>query len=92
MEEVYSGNDGHLKFGGLFAVATGLSAGKSVIFADHILPTTRFGHFLWTNADDSLDFYMPAESVGRIPVAIRDPYCLWISVGFGGNIQTGYCL
>lgn len=92
MEAVYSGVDGHLKFAGLFAVATGVPPGESVIFVDHIWPTTRIGHWLWTNADDSLDFYMPAESIARIPVAIKNTYCLWISVEFGGDIHTSYCL
>ncbi|MDP3565025.1 MAG: hypothetical protein Q8R70_11110 [Methanoregula sp.] len=92
MEAVYSGEDGHLKFAGLFAVATGLPPGESVLFVDDIWPTTWPGHWLWTNADDSLDFYMSAESIARIPVAIKNSYCLWISVGFGGNIKTSYCL
>lgn len=92
MEDVYSGEDGHLKFAGLFAVATGTSPGESVLFVDHIWPTTWPGHWLWTNADDSLDFYMSAESIARIPVAIKNSYCLWISVGFGGNVKTSYCL
>lgn len=92
MEAVYRGEDGHLKFAGLFSVATGVPPGESVLFVDHIWPTTGPGHWLWTNADDSLDFYMSAESIARIPVAIKNSYCLWISVGFGGNIKTSYCL
>lgn len=92
MEAVYHGDDGHLKFAGLFAVATGVPPGESVLFVDHIWPTTWPGHWVWTNADDSLDFYISAQSIARIPVAIKNSYCLWISVGFGGNIKTSYCL
>ena len=87
METVYSGVDGHLKFAGLFSVATNTSPGESVLFVDHIWPTTPMGHWVWTNADDSLDFYMSAESVARIPVAIKNSYCLWISGRFRGQYQ-----
>lgn len=92
MEEVYSGKYGHLKFAGLFAAATGVPSAESVILVDHIWPTTGPGHWLWTNADDSLDFYMPTESIARIPGAIRHRFCQYIGVEFGGDIQTGYCL
>jgi len=92
LSEAYAGEDGHRKFAGMFALITGLTPGESALFGEYLLPDTRFGRYISTQKDGSLDFFMTDDAVKTIHLAVNfNKYCLWIGVNYT-NYVTSFCV